>query len=261
MIDSHCHLYFDSFDNNRDELIASAANAGVHTIINIGIDLESSRQALELAQNHEGLFATVGVHPHDARTMADEVFSKLSAMADHSKVVAIGEIGLDYYRDLSPRPLQKKVFAGQLELAVEKKLPVVIHTRDSFEDSIGIVAEYAADLPGGVFHCFPGTVDDAWRVFELGFIISVGGVITFGNNKRTLMAEVAAGVALDKLILETDAPFLTPAPFRGKQNQPEYVKYVYRKLAELKEIELDEVEKTVDRTCQKLFGLVELFGG
>lgn len=260
MIDSHCHLYFDSFDNQREQLIASAAEAGVHTIINIGIDLHSSHQAIELAQDHDGLFATVGVHPHDARMMTDEVYTKLAAMADHSKVVAIGEIGLDYYRDLSPRPLQKKVFSRQLELAVEKKLPVVIHTRDSFEDSIEIAAEYASDLPGGVFHCFPGNVDDAWRVFELGFIISVGGVITFGKNKNTLMADVAAEVELDKLILETDAPFLTPTPFRGKQNQPEYVKYVYHKLAELKEIELEQVEKTIDRTCQKLFGLVELFG-
>jgi len=260
MIDSHCHLYFDSFDNNRKGLIAAAADSGVHTIINIGVDLASSHKALELAQDHDGLFATVGVHPHDARTMTDEVYGKLSALADHSKVVAIGEIGLDYYRDLSPRPLQKKVLARQLELAVEKKLPVVIHTRESFEDSMEIISDYAADLPGGVFHCFPGNVDDAYRVFELGFIISVGGIITFGKNKNTVMADVAAEVELDKLILETDAPFLAPAPYRGKQNQPEYVKYVYRKLAELKEIELDQVEKTVDRTCQKLFGLVELFG-
>jgi TatD DNase family protein len=257
MIDTHCHLDFDDFDGRREEIIKEAQAAGVHTIINIGVDQDSSRKSLELAQMHEGIYATVGVHPHDARTFNDEVERAIKQLASNERVVAVGEIGLDFYRDLSPYDVQREAFRRQLELAVERKKPVVIHTRNSFRETVDIVREYASNLVGGVFHCFPGSVDDALEVIELGFVISVGGVITFPNAK---MAQVAALVPLDKIILETDAPYLTPVPHRGQQNRPAYVKYVYQKLAELRSMSVEDMEKVVDRTAQKLFGLIETFG-
>jgi len=257
MIDTHCHLDFDVYNNRRDEIVAEANAAGVHTIINIGVDRNSSVHSVELADAYDSVYAAVGVHPHDAKTLNDEVAQELRELAHRKRVVAIGEIGLDFYRDLSRRDLQRKAFRRQLELAAELKLPIVVHTRQSFRETVDIVREHASGLAGGVFHCFPGSVEDANEVIALGFVISVGGVITFKDAK---MARVAAEVPLDKIILETDAPFLTPAPYRGKENRPAYVKYVYQKLAELRKTDIEEVEKIVDRTAQKLFGLVETFG-
>jgi len=179
MIDSHCHLDFDEFDGCRDVTIMAALDAGVHTMVNIGTDLKTSMRSVELAERHNCVYATVGVHPHDAKTYTTSVADKLIALMRHSRVKAVGEIGLDYYRDLSPREVQQRVFREQLEIAVEKKLPVVIHTRESFEDTLGIVKEYAGKLAGGIFHCFPGTVQDALRVIDLGFYVSVGGLSLF----------------------------------------------------------------------------------
>jgi TatD DNase family protein len=257
MIDSHCHLNFIKNSGSVDELVAAAANAGVHTIVNIGTDLDSSRESVELASRFAGVYATVGVHPHDARTLTDSSFSELKELANRNKVVAIGEIGLDYYRDLSPREMQKKAFVRQLGFAVEKQLPVVIHTRDSFEDTINIVKEYAPNLNGGIFHCFQGDMRDAERVFALGFHISVNGIITYKNSG---MSRLAAEAPLEKMLLETDSPYLTPVPFRGKPNRPELVAFVYEKLAEIRSVRRAEIEKIVDRTCRKLYGLVETFG-
>ena len=258
MIDSHCHLYFDSFNGNRDQLIADAIKAGVEKIINIGIDLESSRQCIELAEQHENLYATVGVHPHDAKTFSRSVLREFKIMAQHPRVVAIGEIGLDFYRDNSPRPVQREVFRQQLELAVETKLPVVIHSRESFDECLTIIQEFATDLVGGVFHCFPGDVDDAERAIELGFVLGIGGVATFKNSA---MSRVATHAPLESIILETDAPFLAPVPFRGQTNQPAYVRQVCERIAELKKVSFSEVEKVTSLTCSKLFGLAETFEG
>ena len=232
--------------------------AGVHTIVNIGVDLPTSRASIELAERYDCVYATVGVHPHDAKTLDDAASTELRRLAAHKKVVAIGEIGLDFYRDLSPRDIQAKVFRRQLELAVELKLPIVIHTRDSFEETMKIVDDYAIDLRGGVFHCFPGDVAAAFRVFDLGFLVGLGGVTTFPKSR---MAQVAAEAPLDKIILETDAPFIAPVPLRGKTNRPAYVRHVRDKIAELRGITPDEVETVTDRTCRKFYGLAETFGG
>ncbi|MFQ5453848.1 MAG: TatD family hydrolase [Candidatus Zixiibacteriota bacterium] len=257
MIDSHCHLNYIEKSGTPEQLIENAQNSGVHTILNIGTDIKSSQLSVDFAEKYNEVYAVVGVHPHDARTVTDDVIGKISDLAELKKVVAIGEIGLDYYRDLSPRKMQRKVFLQFLELAVNKKKPIVIHTREAFEDTLEIVKDYARHLPGGVFHCFPGNIDDALNVIDLGFVISVGGIITYKNSK---MSAVAKETPLEKIIIETDAPFLTPVPYRGKTNQPAYVKYIYEKLADLKEINVVEVEKLVDRTCRKLFSLVEMFG-
>ena len=257
MIDSHCHLDFKQFDGRRDQVIADANAAGVHTIINIGVDLETSRRSVELAEEYDCVFATVGVHPHDARTMTDAALAELRGMARHERVKAIGEIGLDFYRTLSPRDTQQAVFRRQLELAVEMKMPVVIHTRQAMRETIEIIRDYASRLPGGVFHCFPGDDRDAFEVIEMGFAVAVGGTITFPNSR---MARMATAAPLDKILLETDAPFLAPEPYRGKTNQPAYIPYVCRQLAKLKQIPTSEVEKITDRNCQKLFRLVDVLG-
>lgn len=258
MIDSHCHLYFDAFDGRRERAVHEAEQAGVHTIVNIGIDIPSSQKCIDLASRFSACYATVGVHPHDAAKAPQNYIDTLRSLASHKKVVAIGEIGLDFYRNLSPKPIQRRVFEEQLELACELLLPVVIHTRESFDATVKIVERYADRLRGGIFHCFPGTADDAARVIDLGFVISVGGVITY---PRSSMAATAAAVPLDKIVIETDAPFLTPAPFRGKTNYPAYVVHTCRKLAELKGLTVDEVETTTDRACSKVYRLVDVFGG
>lgn len=258
MIDSHCHLDSRQYGGRHAELLASAQRAGVETVVNIGADLPSSEISVTLASENSMVYATVGIHPHDATTLDDNALARLKELAAHKKVMAIGEIGLDYYRDLSPRAIQKKAFKRQLALAAELKMPVVIHTREAFLDTLDIVRDYYRAIPGGVFHCFPGNAEDALRVIDLGFIISVGGVITYKNSQ---MAITATNVPLEYIILETDAPYLTPVPHRGGLNEPAFVKLVYEKLAQLRGIAVAEVEKTVDRTCRKLYRLDETFGG
>jgi TatD DNase family protein len=258
MIDSHCHLYLKADSQKQEDLVREAFEAGVNTIVCIGIDLESSLKSIELAEKHEAVYATVGLHPHDARKFSAHLLNELRNLARHKKVVAIGECGLDYYRNLSAKEIQKEAFGAQLELAVETKKPLVIHTRESLEDAITMVSEYEGRAVGGVFHCFPGDSKDAARVFELGFHISFGGVITYRNSQ---MSKVAAEVELSRVILETDAPYLTPEPFRGQSNRPALVKQVYQKLAEIRKVSFAVIEQTVDNNCRKLFQLVETFEG
>lgn len=258
MTDSHCHLDFKEFRGRLDSVIEAARQAGVHTMVNIGADLETSRNSVSLAEKHEPVYATVGIHPHDAKTYNDDVAAELTALLGNGKVVAIGEIGLDYYRDLSPRPIQKKVLCQQLELAVKHQMPVVIHTREAFHETFEIVKEYSSRLPGGIFHCFPGTVEEAMQVIGIGFHISVGGVITFPNSR---MATVAASVPLDRILLETDSPYLAPVPHRGKTNQPAYLRVIAEKLATLRNVNVEEIERVTDRNCRKVYRLEETFGG
>ncbi len=259
MIDSHCHLDLKEFNKNRDEIIQSALKAGVHTMINIGADLPSSVYSVKLADQYDCIYAVVGVHPHDANTYNDDIENKIMQLAENNKVKAIGEIGLDFYRDLSPRPIQKEVFRRQLELAVKLELPVVIHARDAYDETLEIVRVYSQNLVGGVFHCFQGDAKKARKVIDLGFSVSIGGKTTYKNDE---MAAMAAAIPIEYILLETDSPYLTPVPLRGKSsNQPAYVRYVRDKLAELKNMPVDEVEKITDRNSQKLFRLVDMFEG
>ena len=258
MIDSHCHLNSRYYNSNRLEIIENAISSGVHTFININADLDSAKNAAKDIGKYDCIYSTVGIHPHDAKIYDENIEDEIYQYLDNKKNVGIGEIGLDFYRDLSPRNIQKNIFKKQLKIAVEKNLPVSIHTRESFRPTIEILKDYAGRLPGGVFHCFPGTVNEAYEVIDLGFLIGIGGVVTFPKSK---MASVAEEIPLEYILLETDCPFLAPVPFRGKQNQPAYVKYVAEKIADLKGIKLTEVDKITDRNCQKLFRLVETFGG
>jgi TatD DNase family protein len=256
MIDTHCHIDFKDFDRDRDEVIRDAAKAGVDRLINIGADIPSSRRAFKLAGDHANIFATVGVHPHDAKTLTPAFLAEMEKMAVHPKVVGIGEIGLDYYRDLSPRDIQRKVFIQQLDLAARLKMPVVIHVREAMDDALAIMGDYIGRT-AGVFHCFPGTVEQAHHVQKLGFHISVNGVMTYKNSK---MADVGKYADLERMLIETDCPYLTPMPNRGKRNTPGQVAAVLLFLAHLRDMPAAEVEKITTRNAERLFRLVEMFG-
>lgn len=257
MIDTHCHIDLPDFDRDREEIIAQAAADGVTRLVNIGTDIESSRRSMALADKYPHIYATVGIHPHDSRTLTGKLLSEMEELTANPKVVGIGEIGLDYYRNLSPHDVQRKAFVDQLELAVRLNLPVVIHIREAMDEALEIVGRYTGRLRG-VFHCFPGTTEQAQRVTELGFYIAVNGVITYPKSK---MAVVAGEVDLETILIETDCPYLTPVPRRGKRNVPGYVKLVCERLAELRGIDVAEADKVTTRNAEKLFGLVETFDG
>ncbi len=256
MIDTHCHIDFPDFNRDRPEIIVEASRQGVNRLINIGADIDSSRRSLKLAETHANIYCTVGVHPHDSKTLTPAILMELEQMAVSHKVVGIGEIGLDYYRNLSPHDIQRKAFIAQLDLAVKLHLPVVIHVREAMDEALSIIADYAGRLRG-VFHCFPGTTDQARRLAVMGFLISVNGVITYRNSR---MAIVGREVDLETVLLETDCPYLTPEPFRGKRNSPAQVRLVGAKLAEIRGVDISEIDRITTRNAEKLFHLVEILG-
>ncbi len=241
LTDTHCHLYFDAYDKDRDAVLRRAWEAGVERILVPGIDLASSRAAIELAEAHERVFAAVGVHPNSATTWDAQTLGALELLAKHPKVVAIGEIGLDYYRDRAPRSLQKRVLREQLSLAGRLQLPVVIHTRNAspqdracFADILGIISEMRAELSEdrpGVFHSFLESEDEALQSLEQGFYVGITGPVTFKNAHE--LRSVVSNAPLDRLLIETDGPFLAPHPHRGKRNEPAHVYYVAEKIAQV----------------------------
>lgn len=252
LIDTHAHLYFNQFDHDREDVINRALESGVQKIINIAVDVETARQCIEMAEQHSGLFAAVGVHPNDSIKFNDKILSELKELCRHPKVVAIGEIGLDFYRDFSPVEIQKDVFKKQIRLAKEIGLPIVIHNRDAIDEILDILkSEGTADL-SGVFHCFSENREYAEQVLELGFHISFTGNLTF---KKSELPDVARTVPLNRLLLETDSPFLSPEPRRGRRNEPANVVYIAEKLAEIKKTEFDKLVKTTTANANKLFGL------
>jgi len=252
MIDTHAHIDFPEFDSDREEIIRSAFNGGLHAIINIGIDLATSIKSVELADANERIFAAVGFHPHDSKSFTKQDRDKLGRIAQHPKVVAIGEIGLDYYRNYSPRDIQQRVFIDQLAMAREFEMPVVVHVREAMADCLRILSEQKAYLVGGVLHCFPGTADEARKAADMNFLVAFGGSLTF---KKSRAAKTAAEVPLESIVLETDCPFITPEPFRGKRNQPAYVRYAYHALSKIRNIPLARLEKTIDENARRLFNL------
>ncbi len=253
LIDTHCHLDMADYESDLEQVLATAHRCGVTRIITIGIDLASSCQAVDLAKSYEGVYAAVGIHPHDADAADESVFRQLTELAAASKVVGFGEIGLDYAKKYSPKDVQLRVFARQLELAKELQLPIIIHDREAHEDTLRLLKEKGPFPQGGVMHCFSGDTALAEKVLELGFYISIPGIITFPN--ATIMREAVQAVPLEKLLLETDGPFLSPVPFRGKRNQPEYLLRTAAVVAELKGVSLDEVAQQTTKNAEKLFGL------
>ena len=250
-IDSHSHLDDERFNEDRDILIKSLKDNKVDIAINIGADLETSINSVNLANKYDNIYATIGVHPHSASEVTLETLNKFRQMSKNKKVVAIGEIGLDYYYDNSPRDLQRKWFKEQVELAKELNLPVVIHSRDATQETFDIIKEAQDGTLRGVLHCFSGSIQMAIEYIKLGFYISIGGPVTFKNAR--VVREVAESVPLDKLLIETDSPYLTPEPYRGKRNEPMFVRYVAEKIAEIKKISVEELASHTSRNTKELF--------
>lgn len=254
MIDSHCHLDFSHFDEDRDDVLTRAIDAGVTGVINPGTDLETSRRAVVLAEQYDNVYAAVGVHPHDASTVDDQMLTELRQLASHPKVVAIGEIGLDYYRDLSPRARQRAAFEAQLTLAADLGLPVIIHQRESEIDVMASLRAWAkGEHPGCVLHAFSGDEAMADEAVSLGFLIGVGGPVTFKNARR--LPEIVPRLPPNCLVIETDAPYLAPHPHRGTRNEPAYVALVAERLAQLRGSSRDELACQVTANTLRLFRL------
>jgi len=253
MIDTHAHLDLPEFADDLDSVVGRAREAGVRTIINIATDFASCERVLALADHYDNMFAVLGVHPHDARSWEGERSAqRLKELAEHPKVVGIGEIGLDYYRDRSPRPLQKRAFIDQVEVARELQRPIVIHNRDAFDDIFSILLDHSAFKVGGVMHCFSEGLTEAQQTIDLGFYVSVNGILTFKNS---LMADVGRTVRLDRILLETDCPYLAPHPHRGKRNEPANVSFIAARLAELRGCSIENVVKATDTNARAFFRL------
>ena len=260
LVDTHAHLDSRQFDQDREQVIARALEAGVGLVINAGADLASSQASVSLAERYACIYASVGVHPHAASAVDDDTLDQLTALADHPRVVAIGEIGLDYYRDLSPRPNQREAFRQQLDLAGSLAKPVIIHSRDAHQETLEILREWLSSStsrglphPVGVMHCFSGSVEMAKQLLELGFMIGVDGPVTFGNARR--LPEIIAWMPLDRLLLETDCPYLAPHPFRGKRNEPAYLPWVARRIAEMRGASGGEIAEATTANARALFRL------
>ncbi len=254
LTDTHCHLNLNTFQDDLQSVLERSRAAGVERILVPGIDLETSRRAVELAAAHPMIYAAVGVHPSEASTFDDEALSELRRLAHMPRVVAVGEIGLDYYRDRAPRPLQRAVFAAQLELAGEIGLPVVIHNRDAFEDVLAALSDWIAASPKnrrGVMHSFDGTLEEAARAVDVGMFIGISGPVTFKNAHEK--HRVAAGLPTEVLLIETDAPYLTPHPRRGERNEPAFTAFIARKLAELRGSDEDDIAGVTAANAARLF--------
>ncbi|MFA9559774.1 TatD family hydrolase [Evansella sp. AB-rgal1] len=253
LFDTHVHLNADQYEEDIEEVIERAREAGVTKMVVVGFDEKTIPKAMNLVEKYDFLYAAVGWHPVDAIDMEDRHIEWLRELASHPKVVAIGETGLDYHWDKSPKDVQKKVFRRQIQLAKEVKLPIIIHDRDAHQDIVDILKEENASEVGGIMHCFGGSIEIAQQCLNMNFYISFGGPVTFKNAKKP--KEVAKEIPLERLLIETDAPFLAPHPYRGKRNEPAYVKLVAEKLAEIKEISYEELAHYTTRNAFKLFGI------
>lgn len=254
LIDSHCHLNFDKFAGDLPQVFQRAADAGVTRFINPSVDMLTSRDVVELAKRTPNLYAAIGFHPNDAATFQDDSIAELRALSEQDKVVSIGEIGLDYYWDKTPRPTQQRVFEQQLDLAKQVDLPVIIHQREAAEDTMTILSRWAAEPhPGLVLHSFSGDVSLMERAVALGFYLGISGPLTFKNARD--LPDVVAAAPLDRLLVETDAPFLSPHPFRGKRNEPARVRLVAEKIAQIKNVPFEEISRQLTENTIKLFRL------
>jgi TatD DNase family protein len=251
-IDTHAHLDFPEIRPQLNAVLSNARLANVEVIITIGIDEVTNRNALEIAGEHEEVYAALGWHPHEAASADDRLEETLQNWSKHQKVVAVGEIGLDYYRDYSPREKQRQVFARMISVAADLDLPIIVHCREAFEDTLDILRRESTDQTRGVFHCFSGDQAELHQVLDLGFFVSYTGNITYRNTR--LQATVEA-TPLDRLLLETDCPFLTPHPHRGKRNEPAYIPIIAAKLAEIKGLDIEEIARLTSANAYCLFGL------
>lgn len=263
--DSHAHLFFKDFQNDIDEVLRRAQDAGIEVIINPGTDVDTSRQSIELAEKYDMIYACVGFHPHDASKANTAALEEIERLSLHPKVVAIGEIGLDYHYNFSPPQVQREVFSRQIEIAQRRELPIVVHSREAEHDTLNIV-EAGIRKDGrwrsgaarrGVFHCFPGDPAMARKVIDWNFHISIPGPVTFPlkPSKPNSMAEVVAEIPIEYILLETDSPYLTPVPHRGKRNEPSNIPIIAARIAELQRRSVEEVGRVTTAAVRKLFGM------
>jgi TatD DNase family protein len=263
-IDSHAHLYHEEYRNDLEAVIERARLAGVEAIVVPGTNVATSREAVSLAERFTDVYACVGIHPHEAAQVTDNVLAEIEQLSHHPRVVAIGEIGLDFYYDNSPRETQEDVFRRQIDMAIRRNMPIVVHTRESMMQAINIVQEAVDVHPEwrravtdpaigrGVFHCFTGTPTDARTLFQLGFFVSYPGMVTFKNSP---VLETLKTIGFEHILLETDSPYLAPVPFRGKRNEPAYVASVANRVAALFQVLPSEVAAAATKNTRKLFGI------
>ncbi len=252
-IDTHVHLNAEQYNEDLQDVIARALEAGVNQMVVIGFDQKTIKRAIELAEEYDFIYAVVGWHPVDAIDCTDEDLQWIEELASHPKVVAIGETGLDYHWDKSPKEIQQQVFRKQIQLAQRVNLPLVIHNRDATEDVVKILQEEHAEKTGGVMHCFGGSVETAKTCIDMNFMISLGGPVTFKNAKKP--KEVAMEIPLEWLMIETDAPYLAPHPHRGKRNEPGLVPLVAEEIARLKGVSIEEVAQATTENAKRFYKL------
>ena len=249
LFDSHCHLENGRFESDLPEVMARMEDAGVRRCILAGSDMETSEQIVKMTQQYANVYGVVGIHPHDAKTWTDDCAQQIADWTKEERIVGVGEIGLDYYYDHSPRDVQQEVFVKQLLLARQLDLPAVFHVRDAHGDVLSILRAHRNELPAGVVHCYSGSVESAREYLDMGFYISFAGPITF-KNANTLL-DAAAYVPADRILVETDSPYLAPVPMRGRRNEPTFVQYVAQKVAELRGVTAEEMAQTAfENTCR-----------
>ncbi len=253
LIDSHAHLEMPDFNRDLNEVVKRAQDSGIEYIFTVGTEKKDWLKAIKIAETYPFVFAILGVHPHNAKEIDDKTYSELRILCKHEKVKAYGEIGLDFYRNLSPREIQLKRFREQIMLAKELGLPIVIHDRDAHKETLEILREERANECGGIIHCFSGDHYMARKCIEMGFYISIPGSITFKN--ASLLVEVVKKIPLDSILIETDSPFLTPEPFRGKRNEPSYVRFIAQKISEIKGVSFEKVAEKTSESALKIFRL------
>lgn len=253
LFDTHTHVNIDQFEEDREEVIERAREAGVNQMVVVGFDNETIDGAMALAESYDFIYAAVGWHPVDAIDATEEDFRRLEQLSSHPKVVALGEMGLDYHWDKSPKDVQIEVFKKQIDLAKRVNMPIIIHNREATDDIISVLKEENAAEVGGIMHCFSAGLEEARQCLDMNFYISFGGPVTFKNAK--LPKEVAKEVPLERLLVETDCPFLSPHPYRGKRNEPARVKLVAEKVAELKEMEFEQLARITSDNARRLFGI------
>ena len=252
LIDTHTHLDDARYNEDREAMISRAREAGIGAFVTIGCDLATSRAAVALANHHDFVYASIGVHPHEVKHISDDWYDEFRRLVNHKKVVAYGEIGLDYHYNHSPPKEQRQRFREQVQLARELNLPVIIHTREAQDDTIAILREEKASEIGGVFHCFSGDTWLAKDALDLGFYLSFSGILTFQN--ATMLRDIAKNTPLDRVLIETDCPYLAPVPHRGKRNEPAYVTHVAKQLAAIHpELSLEQIEQHTTENAKRLF--------
>lgn len=252
LFDTHAHLGLEhTYDTDLEMAIERARAAGVRYIATVGINVEESQKAVKIAQAYEGIYAVVGIHPHEAKKVSGKTLKTMERLAQREKVVAYGEIGLDFFRNRSPKATQMAAFRDQIQLAKSLHLPIVIHDREAHKETLKILKDEKAEDVGGILHCFSGDVKMAWECISMGFLISVPGTVTFKNAKK--IREVVREIPLDYLLTETDCPFLTPVPHRGERNEPSFVRYTARAIATLKNIPLESVAETTTENARTVF--------